>query len=695
MNRSVFPFAAVIGQADLKLGLILNAIHPGIGGILIRGEKGTAKSTIVRGLSEILPRIRVNPGCAYNCRPLSETLCPDCRRLGSKQESVTRPGPVITLPLNATEDRVVGGMDFDRAVKEGKKVLLPGLLAAAHRGILYVDEINLLDDHIVDIILDAAASGENRIEREGLSHSHPSQFILVGTMNPEEGDLRPQLLDRFGFCVEVAAEQEPEIRMDLMVAREAYDLDPQDFSQGFVSETLALARTIVKARKLLPGVRMPGHFRSFISELGTRHHVAGHRADLVIEQAARAHAAYLGNLEVSVEDISRVAPFALLHRQQEASPPPNDPPSPPLPEAPDPDDSDQDNSGRKTGQDQADEAQAGQNQTDQDQAGPKPPENRKEGADNPENQEGNQPREPDQAAQDPESQDGDQTSRNEALEHIYEIGATFKVKKITTPRDRKMRRGSGRRSRTRVSQKQGRYVKSGTKGACNDVAFDATLKAAAPFQKQRKLLPGMCIHLKPQDIREKIREKRMGNFLLFLVDASGSMGAKGRMAASKGAVLSLLLDAYQKRDRVAMISFRKEKAMVNLPPTASIELAAKYLEQMPVGGRTPLSAGLDKAFHMVGNLLLRDPAARPIVLIITDGRSNVAMGRGNPVDEAMAMAQHMGQDDRVKYIVVDTEAEGLVRFGLAGKLARAANADYCKIDQLQAKALVQLVQGNQ
>jgi len=697
MNRSVFPFAAVIGQADLKLGLILNAIHPGIGGILIRGEKGTAKSTIVRGLADILPTIRVNPGCAYNCRPLSGTLCPDCQGVGSKQEPVLRPCPVITLPLNATEDRVSGGMDFDRAVKEGKKVLLPGLLAAAHRGILYVDEINLLDDHIVDIILDAAGSGENRIEREGLSHSHPSRFVLVGTMNPEEGDLRPQLLDRFGLCVEVAAEQDTEIRIDLMVAREAYDLDPREFSQGFVSKTLALARTIANARKLLPRVRMPGHFRSFIAELGTRHHVAGHRADLIIEQAARAHAAYLGNSEVSVEDISRVAPFALLHRQQEASPPPREPPSPPLPEAPDPDDldqknRDQDNTDQKTDQDQTD-----QNQTGQDQTEPEPSEDREDGADNPENQAGNLPLEPgpDQGAQDPESQDRDQPSKDEVREHIYEIGATFKVKKITTPGDRKMRRGSGRRSRTRVSQKQGRYIKSGTKGACNDVAFDATLRAAAPFQKQRKLLPGMCIHLKPQDIREKIREKRMGNFLLFLVDASGSMGAKGRMAASKGAVLSLLLDAYQKRDRVAMISFRKETALVNLPPTASIELAAKYLEQMPVGGRTPLSAGLDKAFHMVGNFLLRDPAARPIVLIITDGRSNVAMGRGNPVDEAMAMAQHMGRDDRVKYIVVDTEPAGLVRFGLAGQLARAANADYCKIDQLQANALVQLVQGNQ
>jgi len=699
MSKPLFPFTAVTGQSDLKLGLILNAIHPGIGGILIRGEKGTAKSTIVRGLVDILPKIKVNNRCAFNCHPDSDILCSGCQGASLNQKPVFRPCPVITLPLNATEDRVAGGMDFDRAVKEGKKFLLPGLLASAHRGILYVDEINLLDDHIVDIILDAAASGENRVERESLSHNHPSQFILVGTMNPEEGDLRPQLLDRFGLCVEVSAEKDPEIRMDLMITREAYDHDPCKFNQEFILETRTLAQAIVTARKLFPRVRMPGHLRSFIAELVTSHHVAGHRADLVIEQVARAHASYMGNLEVSVEDISRVAHFALLHRQQDASPPSKDPPSPPSPKESDLDDSNQNKSDSDNrGQGNPDQEQTDGDQKDQDQNGQgqkktEPEEGRKDEVSNLENQGENSNPGQDPSIQNFESNGSDQPSYDEALEHIYEIGATFKVKKITTSRDQKMRRGSGRRSRSRVFLKQGRYVKSGIKGAGNDVAFDATLRAAAPFQKHRDLLPGMCIHLKPEDIREKIREKRMGNFLLFLVDASGSMGAKGRMAASKGAVLSLLLDAYQKRDRVAMISFRKKTALVNLPPTASIELAAKYLEQMPVGGRTPLSAGLDKAFHMVGNLLLRDSAIRPIVLIITDGRSNVAMGTGNPVDEAMSMARHMGRDDRVKYIVVDTECQGLVQFGLARALAIAANAEYCKIDQLQANALVGLVQG--
>ena len=648
-EKMIFPFSAILGQEDLKLCLILNAIHPGIGGVLVRGEKGTAKSTIVRGLTDLLPETRV-----------------------------------VTLPLNATEDRVAGGMDFNRAVKEGKKILLPGLLAEADQGILYVDEINLLDDHIVDVILDAAVSGENRVEREGISFCHDARFLLVGTMNPEEGDLRPQLLDRFGFCVEVASEKDPEVRIDLMERRELYDRDPAAFRTAYESRTQKLAQKIAKAKKLLPRVRMRARHRSFIAELCSSNHVAGHRADLVIEQAARAHAAFLGQVDVDIDDISAVAKFALLHRKQDVEPPP-------------PED----------GQKQKDNSSNDSNESDsQDQSKKDPddqnPDSEKESPEpKMQDQEMQEPGEPEKNGPDsPGDSDGDGKKdlpqpEKDVAEQIFEIGATFKVKKITTPRDRKMRRGSGRRSRSRVSRKQGRYVNTSMQRTNNDVAFDATLRAAAPYQLERKQEEGLFICLKPEDIREKIREKRIGNFLVFLVDASGSMGAKGRMTASKGAVLSLLLDAYQKRDRVAMISFRKSAAYVNLPPTSSIELAAQYLAQMPVGGRTPLSAGLDKAFQMVGNMLRRDPATRPIVIIITDGKSNVAMGHGKPVDEAMAFAERMGQDDRVKYIVVDTEADGLVRFGLARKLAAAAAAQYCKIDDLQADSLVSMVKDTQ
>jgi magnesium chelatase subunit D len=282
-------------------------------------------------------------------------------------------------------------------------------------------------------------------------------------------------------------------------------------------------------------------------------------------------------------------------------------------------------------------------------------------------------------------------------EKTFDIGVPFKVKPLSTPKDRVFRRGSGRRSRTRVSQKQGRYVKSSMRSENGDIALDATLRAAAPHQVHRKQNGGngngLVVSLTRQDIRGKIREKRIGNFIFFVVDASGSMGARGRMAASKGAVMSLLLDAYQKRDKVAMISFRRNEAAINLPPTTSVDLAGKLLAKMPVGGRTPLSAGLSRTFEQVRNVLLKDPSAKPIAILITDGKSNVSLGQGTPVEEAMAFAAAMGRDERVRYIVVDTEEEGLVTFGLANRLAITLGAEYFKIDDLKAESLVGILKG--
>ncbi len=275
------------------------------------------------------------------------------------------------------------------------------------------------------------------------------------------------------------------------------------------------------------------------------------------------------------------------------------------------------------------------------------------------------------------------------------MGATFKVKPITTAKDRVLRRGSGRRSRSRVLLKQGRYVASRPGNRRGDIALDATIRAAAPYQKQRAAGNGLAIRLTADDIREKIRERRMGNFLLFTVDASGSMGARGRMAASKGAIMSLLLDAYQKRDKVAMISFRRDQARVNLPPTGSVELAGRLLAEMPVGGRTPLSAGLAKTYEQVRNVLLKDPTARPIVILITDGKANAALGRGKPVAEALELAAALAREKRARYIVVDTEEKGLVTFGLARRLAAALEAAYFRIDDLKARELVSIVKGLQ
>ena len=675
MHSLVFPFAAIVGQQPLKTALLLAAVNPAIGGVLIRGEKGTAKSTTVRAFAALLPEISVVLGCPFSCDPdAPKDACPWCRRQGERILRTRRRIRVVTLPLNATEDRVVGGIDFGRTIQEGRRVLQPGLLAKAHRGILYVDEVNLLDDHIVDILLDAAASGRNVIEREGIHVSHASRFILVGTMNPEEGELRPQLLDRFGVCVEIVSEKDPQTRALLMQRRESFDADPQAFIRAFQEDSLQTTSRIVEAKHLLPQVHLSRNLRKLIAELCTENHVAGHRADLVIEAASRAHAALNGRNEVTVTDIQEVAKMALIHRRREAIPPP----PPPHP---------------KENNAQTDPPS---------EASEDPSEHSKES--NPENQQENpsQPLEPTSRSQEqeesrPENTSSAEPSRNdldrnaEGIDRIFEIGETFQVQKFSSAKDRMFRRGSGRRSRTRIAQKQGRYIQSTTVVKTGDIALDATLRAAAPHQKHRKRTGGLAVVLRNEDLREKIRERRIGNFLLFLVDASGSMGARGRMAASKGAILSLLLDAYQKRDRVAMISFRKTEAVVNLPPTSSIELAAQLLREMPVGGRTPLSAGIAKAHDMIRNHLLREPTARPIVLFITDGKTNVALGGKKPVEEAVEMAEKWSMDPRIRFIVVDTENQELVRFGLARRLAQVMKAQYYKIEDLKSERLLHLV----
>ncbi len=585
---------------------------------------------------------------------------------------------LINLPLNATEDRVAGGIDFSRAIQSGKMVLQPGLLADANRSILYVDEVNLLDDHIVDLILDAAASGKNEVEREGVSYTHPARFVLVGTMNPEEGDLRPQLLDRFGLCVEVAASQELDERVELLLRREAYDADPQAFMQRFHKEEEKLCGRIKKARKLLQRVQFPPHMRRFISELCTSNNVAGHRADIVMEQAARALAAYEGKQQVTNEHISRVAPMVLLHRLREAEPPPP-PPQPQDDEELPPQHNEPDHQEEQEQQEQP-----------QPQKAQQPPE-----------QDYSETELDTKAVSKQEEDRSEETDAHAGGDLVFEIGEPFKVKKITASKDRIARRGSGRRSRSRISQKQGRYIKSVHTGsqASNDIALDATIRAAAPFQQHRARQndgsDGLAVYLKTTDVRVKIREKRVGNLLLFIVDGSGSMGARGRMAASKGAIMSLLLDAYQKRDKVGMVTFRRREAQVNLPVTNSVELAGRLLAEMPVGGRTPLSAGLVKGYKQVRNYLNREPSGRPIVIILTDGKSNVSIGEQKPVDEMVELATAMAQESRVTYVVVDTEEEGLVTFDLARKLAATLGGEYFKTKDLQAEELVRLVREQQ
>ncbi len=676
-RQYVYPFTAIIGQEKMKLALILNTVNPRVGGVLVRGEKGTAKSTAVRALAALLPEIRVAAGCPCNCEPFDPArLCPFCQErlaAGEELKPVTRRVPVVDLPVSATEDRVVGSLDFEYAIRYGSRRFEPGILARANRGIVYVDEVNLLDDHLVDVLLDAAASGVNVVEREGVAFAHPAEFILVGTMNPEEGELRPQLLDRFGLCVPVEGVADPGERVEITRRREAFDADPLGFIAQWSEEEQRLRDRIAAARRLLPAVTIAPELLDLIAELSLEAFVAGHRADIIMSAASRTIAAWHGRAGVIEGDIFEAAELVLFHRVREAPPPPPEQPEPP----------------------QEEQAQPPEQEEEDDSQEQEPPEQPKE-TPPPPGQEDIEPE--DQEQQEEQEQDGAQEQNTPPpavpQETVFAVGQPFPVKRISRDRDRILRKGSGRRSHTKTASKAGRYVRSTMQRKNDDLAFDATIRAAAPHQVHRRR-DGVAIAILPSDIREKVREKRIGNLLLFVVDASGSMGAQQRMVAAKGAVLSLLLDAYQKRDRVGMVAFKGEKAEVLLPPTNSVELAEKLLAELPTGGRTPLSAGLCKAYEVARAQLFKNPSLSPLLVIISDGRANVSLCGEKPMEEVWRVAALIWEEERIKSLVVDVEKDGFLSFGLARRLADSLGAEYYKIDDLRADVLVGAVRALQ
>lgn len=671
MSRSVYPFTAIVGQEKLQKGLILNAVNPKISGILIRGEKGTAKSTAVRALAALLPEIEVVWGCRYNCDPHNfNRLCESCSariKAGQVLETSLRQVQVIELPVSATEDRVVGSLDFEYAIKHGRPRFEAGILAKANRGIIYIDEVNLLDDHIVDVLLDAAAMGINVVEREGISYSHPAEIILVGTMNPEEGELRPQLLDRFGLCVQVEGVKDPQTRVEIIKRREEFDADPLEFGYRWEREEQRLKERIVSARQILPQTNISSDLIKLAACLCMRENVAGHRADILLVTTARTIAAWNERTEVKEEDIYEAAELVLLHRSREA--PPSSPEQPETRE----------------------EEQETPEQDNNEQAD-LPPEQEDAEPEESEQQEGEEHTEGQEHEEQKQGTEQEQNSPPPAspLEKIFTVGQPFTVRRISNERDRILRQGSGRRSRTQTASRAGRYVRSTMQRRNNDIAFDATMRSAAPHQVYR-CRENVAIAIETGDIREKVREKRIGNLLIFVVDASGSMGAQQRMVETKGAILSLLLDAYQKRDKIGLIAFRGNTAEVLLPPTNSVEMGQKLLEELPTGGKTPLSAGLYKAYEVANANLYKDPNISPLLIIITDGKGNVSMGADKSLVEVQKMARVIQEEERIKTLVIDVEKDGLITFGLARKLAQTLGGDYYKIDDLKADTLVQAV----
>ncbi|HJQ28839.1 MAG TPA: VWA domain-containing protein, partial [Rubrobacter sp.] len=528
---------------------------------------------------------------------------------------------------------------IEKALSEGRKAFEPGLLAAAHRGILYVDEVNLLSDHLVDLLLDVAAMGVNHVEREGVSVRHPSRFILVGTMNPEEGELRPQLLDRFGITVEVSGSPDPADRVEVVRRRLRYEDDPKVFAAEWSAADRDLASSVESARRRLPDVSLDEDILFRISTLCAELGVDGLRGDLVTAKTARALAAWDARDDVLLDDVKRAAMLALSHRRR-----------------------------RGPFEQPGIDPEELENAFSED---PEPPDGPEGGA--PPRGEGED--ESHRSARDPEPSE----ARTGAGERGHTATEPFRPVRLEAP-EKGMGGPLGRRSR--AAGETGHPVGDLESGSSNDVALAATVRAAAPHQMARgRQGPGLDV--RPSDLRQNVREGREGNLILFLVDASGSMAARKRMSAVKGAVLSLLNDAYQRRDKVALISFRKEEARILLPPTSSVELAASRLEELPTGGRTPLAAGLEKAAEVLKRERLRDRERRPLLVLLTDGRATA----GPDPMTAAARLRLFGATS----FVVDTE-EGYVRLGMAREIADEMGARCLRLEELRADSLVDLIE---
>ncbi len=645
VERHTFPFSAIVGQDALKAALLINAVDPRVGGVLIRGEKGTAKSTAVRALAEVLPDIDVVEGCAYGCDPDDpRSMCTECAARASLPKTRRKPR-LVDLPVSATEDRLVGTLDLEHALKSGQRRYEPGLLAEANRGILYVDEVNLLEDHLVDALLDSAASGVNVVEREGVRHTHPARFILVGTMNPEEGELRPQLLDRFGLCVDIEGIEDPAERVEVMRRRRGFEDDPVGFSRRWTADGKALVRRIEKAQRQLPDVELDDDLLFLIASVCASMGVDGHRADLVMARAAAAYALLDGRREVTPAHIRAVAPMVLAHRMRRSP-------------------FDEESYSEQRLQSALAAAGAGA-----DESAP-------EGVDAP--REG----------------DGDGDTAVLGMRLSVEQTGTIQSADETPSRlslevDRVRRSYGGKRQETTSNDRSGRYVRSEPlkPGAQADIAFDATIRAAAPFQASRE--SDMAIALEPSDLRNKVRRRRVGASIVFCVDASGSMGASNRMEAAKSAVLDLLVDAYQRRDRVGLVAFRGDSAEVVLAPTASVELAQLKMRSLPTGGATPLAHGLVSALELLETEARRNDDVIPWLVLVTDGRGNVGINGGLGSEDAITAAARI-REARINTIVIDTT--GVPGGGSAARdIARTAGGEYVRLAALDAPSLTETV----
>ena len=644
VDARAFPFSAIVGSDDLALALILTTVSPEVGGVLVRGEKGTAKTTMVRALAHVLPALEVIEHCRFSCHPEDpDPQCPDGPH--HQISATTRPARLVELPVGASEDRVIGALNLQQALGSGQVQYQPGLLAAAHRGILYVDEVNLLHDHLVDLLLDAAATGHSTVEREGISVSHASRIVLIGTMNPEEGELRPQLLDRFGLTVEIAAPRDPELRAEVVRRRMAFDADPAQFEQTYAADEQVLRQRIVTARELLPTVVLRDDQLITIAKVCAAFEVDGMRADIVTARAAVASAAWHGRSVVETADIRAAARLALPHRRRRN---PFDAPG--------------------LDEDLLDELLADR-EPEPPQPGP--------GSDPPAGTDSHPSPDLSESQQAIARSDADKSEQR-----VVPAGATYRTRLFTAPGVGVGEAGRRSRAVTATGRTVGALPPRGQSGP---IHLPATIRAAAPRQHDRGRTYGP-LRLAGDDLRLAVTEGRESNLVLLVVDASGSMAARRRMETAKAIALSLLLDAYQRRDKVGLITFRGAEASLALPPTSSIDVAARRLRDLPSGGRTPLAEGLLCAAETLRLERIRDPRRRPLLVLITDGR---ATSGPDAVTRSRQAAERLRRTG-VASVVIDCET-GRLTLGLAAALSDHLGAQHVPVGEVAADQVLSAV----